>query len=76
MVKEDVRMSDVPAKIPESEADLQRAVQLLNLRMKSNLSKGEQSEFKQLVGVFPTPAQAIAWKQAFKRQIAHRVMQG
>jgi hypothetical protein len=69
-------MSDVPPKVPESEADLNRAVHLLNLRMQSMLGKTERAEIKKLVGIYPTPAQATAWKQAFKRKIAHLVVLG
>lgn len=64
-------MSDVPPKVPESEAELSRAICLLQLRTKSQLSKDERVEIRRLVGIYPTPAQATAWKQAFKRKISH-----
>jgi hypothetical protein len=69
-------MSDAPPKVPEAEADLSRAVVLLNRRTHSTLDRIERAEIKQLVGIYPTPAQATAWKQAFKRKIAHLVVQG
>jgi len=69
-------MSDAPPKVPESGPDLNRAVHLFCLRMQSALEKKERAEIKQLVGIYPTPAQATAWKQAFKRKIAHLVVQG
>ncbi len=69
-------MANVTPNVPESASDLNRAVHLLNLRMQSILGKEEQAEIKDLVGLCPTPAQAIAWKQAFKRKIAHLVVQG
>ena len=69
-------MSDVPPKVPESGIDLSRAVHLLSLRTHSTLDRTDRAEIKQLVGIYPTPAQATAWKQAFKRKIAHLVVQG
>jgi hypothetical protein len=69
-------MSHVPPKIPESEGDLNRVVQLLALRMQSTLDKNQRAEIKELVGSYPTPAQAVVWKQAIKRMIAHLVVLG
>ncbi len=69
-------MSDIPPKIPESEAELNRAVHLLQLRTQSSLDKHDRAEIETLVGTYPTPAQATAWKQAFKRKITHRLVQG
>lgn len=67
-------MSEVLPKVPESEADLNRAICLLQRRTQSPLSKSERNEIRQLVGIYPTPAQATAWKQAFKRKISHPVV--
>jgi hypothetical protein len=69
-------MSHIPPKVPESEADLNRVVQLLGLRMQSCLNKDQRTEIKELVGSYPTPAQAVVWKQAIKRQMSHMVVVG
>ena len=69
-------MSHVPPRVPESEADLTRVVHLLGIRMQSPLDKDQRTEIRELVGSYPTPAQAVVWKQAIKRIIAHLVVLG
>jgi hypothetical protein len=69
-------MSGILPRIPKTGAELNRAVYLLNCCLESMLGREERAEIKELVGIYPTPAQAIAWKQAFKRVIARRIMLG
>ena len=60
-------MSNVPPKMPGSAPEIERVIQLLNLRAQADLEKAEQIELKELLGVYPTPAQAVAWKQSIRR---------
>jgi len=60
-------MSNMPPKLPSAEPDLLRAMELLGLRGQSDLEKVERAELKNLVGVYPTPSQAVVWRQAIKR---------
>ena len=60
-------MSNVPPKMPGSAPEIERVIELLNLRAQADLEKAERIELKELLGVYPTPAQAVAWKQSIRR---------
>lgn len=60
-------MSDLPPKMPEGE-ELVRAIELLNSRIEGDLEKESRDELKALIGIYPSQAQAMAWKQALKRK--------
>ncbi len=61
-------MSYLPPFIPESEAEVDRIYELLKQRVQTDLDKGERAEIKQLIGIYPTPAQAVVWRQLIKRK--------
>ena len=74
--KDATQMPNIPPRVPETEADLNRAIQLLDLRTRATLDKGDSAEIKELIGIYPTPAQACAWKQAMKRKMLHFMVLG
>ena len=58
---------DIPPEVPTTQAELDQAIMLLgNLAQSGTLKPSLRTKLKQLVGVFPTQAQAAAWKQALK----------
>ena len=59
-------MSNLPPKIPEGE-EVVRALELLDRRTEGELEKETREELKDLIGIYPSEAQAMAWKQALKR---------
>ena len=59
-------MSNLPPKIPEGE-EVVRALELLDRRTEGELEKETREELKALIGIYPSEAQAMAWKQALKR---------
>ena len=61
-------MSYLPPIIPNSEAAVDRIFHLLKQRIVSDLDKNERAEIKQLIGTYPTPAQAVVWRQLIKRK--------
>jgi len=61
-------MSYLPPIVPESEVAVDRIFDLLKLRVQSDLDKNERAEIKQLIGIYPTPAQAVVWRQLIKRK--------
>jgi len=61
-------MSNVPPKMPGSAPEIERVIELLNLRAQADLEKTERIELKELLGVYPTPAQAMVWRQGIKRK--------
>ncbi len=62
-------MSHLPPKMPSSRSGMERALQLLNLRVQGDLEKAEQAELKDLLGVYPSHAQAAVWRQGLKRAL-------
>lgn len=56
----------VPPKTPENLADLERAIVLLGSRTKGPLTKQRRVELIDLVGAYPDPQAAAAWKVALK----------
>ncbi len=59
-------MSNLPPKVPKGE-DLVRALELLDSRAERELEKDSREELKALIGIYPSHAQAMVWKQALKR---------
>jgi len=59
-------LSNLPPKIPEGE-EVVRALELLDRRTEGELEKETREELKALIGIYPSEAQAMAWKQALKR---------
>lgn len=58
---------DLPPVLPEQRDQLTRAVMLLGERAKgTELRQKHREELTGLVGVYPEPAQAAAWKRALR----------
>ena len=53
--------------IPQTEEKLERAICLLGSRIKVELSSKPQQELVALVGRYPNPQEAAAWKQCLKQ---------
>ena len=66
---QDVQMTNLPPQILETEEVLRRAIGLLARRIDSSLTRVERAELKTLLGKYPTPAQANAWRQALRRKL-------
>lgn len=64
----DPMLNDFPPKVPSHSDDLNRAICLLGNRVMSDLKDKAKKELNLLIGVYPTPEQAIAWKQSLTRQ--------
>jgi hypothetical protein len=58
--------SQTPPLIPENLTDLERAINLLGNRVKSDLKMKSRQELEQLLGAYPTVAQSAIWKQFLK----------
>lgn len=59
---------DLPPLVPETLADLDRAVMLLGILAKGQpMKKSRQDEIKTLLGAVPQPEVAAAWKSELKR---------
>ncbi len=58
-----------PPRIPESKAELERLLCLLGNRTKASLNRKAQEELVALVGIYPSPKEASAWKQYLKAQM-------
>lgn len=59
---------DGPPFMPETLDDLERSIVLLGNRTKAALRRKARDQLKKLVGAYPNPAQAIAWKQMLTRR--------
>ena len=57
----------LPPQIPQSEEKLERAICLLGSRTKVELSSKSALELVALVGRYPNPQEAAAWKQCLKQ---------
>jgi len=59
---------DLPPLVPETLADLDRAVVLLGILAKGQpMKKSRQDEVEALLGTVPQPEVAAAWKTELKR---------
>jgi len=58
---------DGPPFVPETLEGLERAIMLLGNRTKTALRRKAREQLKELVGAYPNPAQAAAWKQVLAR---------
>ena len=57
---------DLPPKVPETLAELDRAIQLLGQRSKHALKTKTELELADLIGWSPNQQQAQDWKKALK----------
>ncbi len=59
---------DGPPLMPETLDGLERAIMLLGNRTKAALRRKARDQLTELVGAYPNPAQAGAWKQVLTRR--------
>lgn len=56
-----------PPQIPQSKDKLERAISLLGNRSQADLKSKPAQELVTLLGRFPSPEEAIVWKQSLKQ---------
>jgi hypothetical protein len=56
-----------PPQIPQSKDKLERAVSLLGNRIQADLKSKPAQELVTLLGRYPSPEEAIVWKQSLKQ---------
>ena len=61
-----------PPQIPKSKDKLERAICLLGSRVKAELTILPQQELIALVGRYPNPEEATAWKQCLKQMLKQK----
>lgn len=57
----------LPPQIPQSKGDLERAISLLGNRVQAELKNKPAQELIVLLGRYPSPEEAISWKQSLKQ---------
>jgi len=57
----------LPSRIPQSKNELERAVSLLGNRIQAELKSKPAQELVALLGRYPSPEEAIVWKQSLKQ---------
>lgn len=62
-----------PPKIPTDLEQLERAINLLGNRIKSELQQKARGEIKSLLGVYPSVEEAEIWKQRLKALRKERI---
>ncbi|MEE8408652.1 MAG: hypothetical protein V3T05_03510 [Myxococcota bacterium] len=56
-----------PPLVPDTLEGIERGIMLLGNRTKTPLRRKARDELKALIGAYPNPAQAAAWKQMLTR---------
>ena len=59
--------NNLPPVIPGTAEGLQRAIVLLGSRAKGELTNKPKGELMELIGTYPSPEQAVAWKSQLKQ---------
>ncbi len=59
--------NNLPPLIPGTAEGLQRAIILLGSRVKAELTTKPKHELVELIGIYPTPEQAVVWKTKLKQ---------
>ena len=59
----------LPPQIPQSSKDVERAICLLGSRTKVELSGKPAQELVALIGRYPNPQEAAAWKHHLKQMV-------
>lgn len=57
----------LPPQIPHSKDELERAISLLGNRIQAELKSKPAQELVALLGRYPSPEEAIVWKQSLKQ---------
>ena len=57
----------LPPQIPQSKDELERAISLLGNRIQAELKSKPAQELVALLGRYPSPEEAIIWKQSLKQ---------
>ena len=59
----------LPPQIPQPKDKLERAVSLLGNRIQAELKSKPAQELVELIGRYPSPQEAIVWKQSLKQLV-------
>lgn len=62
----------LPPQIPQSRDKIERAICLLGSRVKGELTILPQQKLSALVGRYPNPLEATAWKQYLKQMLKQK----
>ena len=65
----------LPPQIPQSKDKIERAICLLGSRVKGELTSKPQQELSAVVGRYPNPLEATAWKQSLKQLLKQKQKQ-
>jgi hypothetical protein len=57
----------LPPRLPQNPAELERAITLLGNRKQTDLNAQARSKLVELLGVYPTVAEASFWKRVLRR---------
>jgi hypothetical protein len=57
----------LPPQIPQSKNSLERAISLLGNRIQADLKSKPAQELVALLGRYPSPEEAVVWKQSLKQ---------
>lgn len=57
----------LPPRLPQTEAELKRAIILLGNRKQVELKTEARHELESLIGVYPTIKEAALWKRVIRR---------
>lgn len=58
----------LPPQMPQSKDKIERAICLLGNRVKAELTSKPHQELVALLGTYPNPQEAAAWKQLLKQK--------
>ena len=65
----------LPPQIPQSRDKIERAICLLGIRVKGELTSKPQQELSALIGRYPNLLEATAWKQSLKQLLKQKQKQ-
>jgi hypothetical protein len=68
----ELRLGELPPKLPNTSESLQRAILLLGNRTKTELTDKSRRELVELLGAYPSAEQASTWKQRLKQLVKQR----
>lgn len=57
----------LPPRLPQSAEELERAITLLGNRKQTELGAAPRAKLVELLGVYPTRAEAAVWKRVLRR---------
>lgn len=66
------KTTPLPNKIPVDRKQIERVIELLGNRVKSDLQTKARQELIELVGAYPSIEQAAIWKSSLKKEIQNK----